>query len=196
MSEYNLWADIQAELNYQRKVRRMTDDIFLADFRKGWSGLDKDSDGRGYAGGTPSPEYVQECMRLMYGDTKWSYSGRQEKQYEANSGNTFVTGSSSGVTIRQGQQHIVLTGKADCQALIAMLQEAMNSIVDNEAIPAGSAGGVASSAYPGRSNACLSLDDRPGVVIARKQQQERDAKAREIQMQSYLDRLLSIGRGR
>jgi hypothetical protein len=35
---YDLWADIQAELNYQRKVQRMENDRFLRDFslvRKG-----------------------------------------------------------------------------------------------------------------------------------------------------------------
>jgi len=104
---YDLFADIAGELAYRRKLSMEERDIYLQDFSKAWA-LEKDSDGRGYQGGTPPPGYVAQWQAITGPES--NYSGQQHKGWSGNGGGcSFTVNDSGGLVLHQGQSVITVT---------------------------------------------------------------------------------------
>ncbi len=103
---YDLWADIAADLKYQRRLRRMEDDIYLRDFSKGFSGP-RDHEGN-LLTGRPPQEYVDR-WRQVFGPES-NYPNRKQQDYSAVIGDAIMMhATESGVVLQLGVALSMLT---------------------------------------------------------------------------------------
>src|SRR5437773_1940570 len=107
MTEYDLFADIESELKFQRKGKPSMGDRYIEQFSSVWRGINPETGG---VTGDYIPEsYAQDCLKLAQGYTKHPVTGRWLKK-----GTTLwrdgsiVTGTNQ-LVITQGTSKVIIT---------------------------------------------------------------------------------------
>jgi hypothetical protein len=195
-----LFAEIAGELNYRRLKSMEQRDVYLTDFRKGWSGGARDSDNRGLAGGTPPQDYVDRWYQINGSECSSKGSKINQKDYSASIGGVTVQASDVVCTLQKSVALIQLFDPAEVRALGQSLIAAADQMTAAPTYPATPVGtdNHASSSFSYSQNAKVFNDDRPAAVAARKANEQRMQYSLENERKAAMDRafqrLQSIGR--